>query len=65
MSDLIYLAVIVGFFAAAFALLRACERIIGPDLPATTAPTSSASTTATGTGTPTPDTGTEPEVVPA
>ena len=31
MSDLIYLAVIVGFFALAFGLLRACERIIGPD----------------------------------
>jgi hypothetical protein len=31
MSDLIYLAVIVGFFAVAFGLLRACEHIIGPD----------------------------------
>ena len=31
MSDLIYLAIIVGFFAVAFGLLRACERIIGPD----------------------------------
>lgn len=38
MSDLIYLAVIVGFFALAFGLLRACERIIGPDAPATTSP---------------------------
>lgn len=34
MSDLIYLAVIVGFFALAFGLLRACEHIIGPDAPA-------------------------------
>jgi hypothetical protein len=34
MSDLIYLGVIVGFFALAYGLLRACERIIGPD-PAT------------------------------
>ena len=31
MSDLIYVAVIVGFFAVAFGLLRACEHIIGPD----------------------------------
>lgn len=31
MSDLIFLATIVGFFAVAFGLLRACERIIGPD----------------------------------
>lgn len=31
MSDLIYLAVIVGFFAVAVGLLRACEHIIGPD----------------------------------
>ena len=35
MSDLIHLAVLVGFFAVAFALLRACERIIGPDTAAT------------------------------
>lgn len=33
MSDLIYLVVIVGFFALAFGLLRACERIIGPETP--------------------------------
>jgi hypothetical protein len=31
MSDLIFLAAIVGFFAVAYGLLRACERIIGPD----------------------------------
>ena len=31
MSDVIFLATIVGFFAAAFGLLRACEHIIGPD----------------------------------
>jgi hypothetical protein len=29
MSDVIFLVVIVGFFAVAFGLLRACERIIG------------------------------------
>ena len=58
MSDLIYLAVIVGFFAVAFGLLRACEHIIGPDTAAaapsgtgtpadaTTAPTESAEVTA-------------------
>lgn len=40
MSDLIYLAVIVGFFAVAFGLLRACEHIIGPDTtPAAVPPT--------------------------
>ncbi len=50
MSDLIYLAIIVGFFAAAVGLLRACERIIGPD-----APTASV----------TPDPGTGSEPVPA
>ena len=36
MSDLIYLAVIVGFFA--FGLLRACEHIIGPDTTAAGTP---------------------------
>jgi hypothetical protein len=36
MSDLIYLGVIVGFFVVAFGLLRACERIIGPDTPVAT-----------------------------
>jgi hypothetical protein len=40
MSDLIYLAVIVGFFALAVGLVRACEHIIGPDLPAATPTTS-------------------------
>ena len=41
MSDLICLAVIVGFFALAFGLLRACERIIGPDAAVGTASTPS------------------------
>lgn len=36
MSDLIYLGAIVGFFVVAFGLLRACERIIGPDTPVAT-----------------------------
>lgn len=44
MSDLIYLAVIVGFFALAVGLVRACEHIIGPDQPAATpTPSTSAS----------------------
>ena len=34
MSDLIYVALVVGFFAVAAALVRACEHIIGPDEPA-------------------------------
>jgi len=41
MSDLIFLAIIVGFFAVAFGLLRACERIIGPD-PVTATPSADA-----------------------
>ena len=46
MSDLIYVALVVGFFAVAVALVRACEHIIGPDDPAAAAsatPTSGAS----------------------
>ena len=38
MSDLIYVALIVGFFAVAFGLLRACEHIIGPDTTAAPSP---------------------------
>lgn len=49
MSDLIYLAVVVGFFAVAFGLLRACEHIIGPDTtaPAADTPTAGANSAAT------------------
>jgi hypothetical protein len=43
MSDLIYVAVTVGFFAVAFGLLRACERIIGPDTTSASAPSTSES----------------------
>lgn len=43
MSDLIFLAVIAGFFALAVGLLRACEHIIGPDpVPAASTASSSA-----------------------
>ncbi len=35
MSDLIYLALVVAFFALAAGLVRACEHIIGDDAPAT------------------------------
>lgn len=46
MSDLIYLAVVAGFFALAAGLVRACEHIIGPDpLPATTSSTPAADAT--------------------
>lgn len=31
MHDLLYLAIVGGFFAVAVALLHACDRIIGPD----------------------------------
>ena len=37
MSDVIFLLVVVGFFALAVGLLRACERIIGPDAPVSVA----------------------------
>jgi hypothetical protein len=30
-TDLIFLAVLVAFFALAVGLVRACDRIIGPD----------------------------------
>ena len=36
MSDLIYVALVVGFFAVAAALVRACEHIIGLDEPTAT-----------------------------
>lgn len=36
MSDLIYVALVVAFFAVAMVLVRACEHIIGPDEPAAT-----------------------------
>jgi hypothetical protein len=32
MTDVIFLAVLVAFFALAVAFVRACEHIIGPDL---------------------------------
>jgi hypothetical protein len=35
MTDLIYLAIVVVFFAASTALVRACAGIIGTDAPAT------------------------------
>jgi hypothetical protein len=31
MADLVFLALIVGFFALMVLLVRACDRIIGPD----------------------------------
>lgn len=32
MTDVIFLAVLVAFFALAVVFVRACEHIIGPDL---------------------------------
>jgi len=46
MSDLIFLAVVAGFFALAVGLLRACEHIVGPDPAVSTATTPSATTEA-------------------
>ena len=35
MEDLIFIALLVAFFALALLFVRACERIIGPDVEAT------------------------------
>jgi hypothetical protein len=32
MTDVIFLAVLIAFFALAVVFVKACERIIGPDL---------------------------------
>ena len=34
MTDVIFLAILVAFFALAVVFVKACERIIGPDLEA-------------------------------
>jgi hypothetical protein len=34
-EDLIFIAILVAFFALALAFIKACERIIGPDVEAT------------------------------
>ena len=34
MSDIVFLAILVTFFALAAVFVRACEHIIGPDLEA-------------------------------
>ena len=31
MTDVIFVAVVIAFFAIAFAYVRGCERIVGPD----------------------------------
>ena len=31
MADLLFVAVLLAFFAVAFVVVKACERIIGPD----------------------------------
>lgn len=41
MSDLLYLALVVGFFAVAASLVRACEHLIGPAEPDVASPTGS------------------------
>ena len=38
MTDVILLAVLAAFFALAVAFVRACERIIGPDVEAEPGP---------------------------
>lgn len=42
MSDLIFVALVIAFFAVAVALVRACEHLIGPDGPATAPASTSA-----------------------
>ena len=34
MADVLFIAILVAFFAVAVVFVRACERIIGPDLEA-------------------------------
>jgi hypothetical protein len=34
MTDILMLAIMVAFFALAFVFVKACERIIGPDIEA-------------------------------
>ncbi len=36
MTDVLFLAILVAFFALAVAFVHGCERIIGPDLEAET-----------------------------
>ena len=31
MADLLFIAILIAFFGVAFALVKACDRIIGPD----------------------------------
>jgi len=33
MGDLLFVAVVVAFFAVALAYMKGCERIVGPDTP--------------------------------
>ncbi len=46
MSDLIFVALVVAFFAVAAALVRACEHIIGPDEPAAASTSTAVGTSA-------------------
>ena len=41
MADVLFLAILVVFFAIAVVFVRACDHIIGPDLEAGVAPTPS------------------------
>ena len=54
MRDVIYLLVMIGFFAVAAGLVGLCERVIGHDEPTTTTPsvTVGAPGDAAGVGTP-------------
>ena len=46
MADVLFLAILVAFFAVAVVFVHACERIIGPDLEAEV-PTDAAAPTTT------------------
>ena len=37
MEDVIFVAILCAFFALAYVFVKACERIIGPDIEATRA----------------------------
>ena len=47
MSDVIYLLVLIGFFALAAGVVRLCESVIGPDDPSPDGTTTAANTAET------------------
>ena len=50
MQDVIFIAILTGFFALAVVFVKACERIIGPDVEAARSESGSATAVDGGTG---------------